>query len=377
MGKRQIFIIGGLFIFFSGCLFSQEHWFKAQSEKAVVDSIISTSELVEGQYGGKYLYPPINMLDGNFDTTWCEADEGGSGIGESITLALSEPLSFNEIQLVNGFSSGSDYYHKNNRVAKITLTQTAGEHFQQKQYTLQDDQEGWQSIRFDLTQTAQTVNFRIDEVYKGYKYDDTCFSDIRFLMDGRVIPFENVDKIRAVQEENSKAMLNSEKGVFLQQIRKMAGKFGSKTTLFLLEERGLEGYVLQLDPNADFSQSSIECKMFPFELYNIKENSFDWDRLEHGVDASDASGTLPSPRNKSELETLMGNRELFIYKPADYNNSSHRITDYKLITRENIDYVVTETIKLLKLDGDKGIYINGEYYALLDEDNKVVLREYY
>ncbi|MDC7224888.1 MAG: nicotine adenine dinucleotide glycohydrolase, partial [Spirochaetales bacterium] len=89
---------------------AQDNWFEAQSDRASVKSIVSTSELVEGQYAGKYIYPPVNLLDGNFDTTWCEAEEGGSGLGESITLELEEPISFDEIQLVNGFASGNDYY---------------------------------------------------------------------------------------------------------------------------------------------------------------------------------------------------------------------------------------------------------------------------
>ena len=116
MKKRTMMCVILAFLIFPLMnLNAQDNWFLAQSDKAPVESVVSTSELVEGQYAGKYLYPPINILDGNFDTTWCEADEGGSGIGESITIEFSEAVSFDEIQIVNGFSSGNDYYHKKNR----------------------------------------------------------------------------------------------------------------------------------------------------------------------------------------------------------------------------------------------------------------------
>ena len=151
------------------------NWFMAQTKQATVKSVIATSELVEAQFDGKYLYPPINILDGDFQTTWCEAEEDGPGIGESITVEFAEAVSFDEIQIVNGFAT-KDYYLKNNRVKKLLLTQVAGQHFQQKEYTLRDKKDGWQSISFDLPQTAQTITLKILDIYSGSKYDDTCLA---------------------------------------------------------------------------------------------------------------------------------------------------------------------------------------------------------
>ena len=68
------------------------NWFMAQTKQATVKSVIATSELVEAQFDGKYLYPPINILDGDFQTTWCEAEEDGPGIGESITVEFAEAV---------------------------------------------------------------------------------------------------------------------------------------------------------------------------------------------------------------------------------------------------------------------------------------------
>ncbi len=62
-------------------------WFMVQTEKADVKSVVATSELVEAQFDGKYLYPPINILDGDFNSTWCEADKNGSGNHRLLCIA--------------------------------------------------------------------------------------------------------------------------------------------------------------------------------------------------------------------------------------------------------------------------------------------------
>ena len=363
----------------SGSAFAQENWFEAQSEKAVVKSIVSTSELVEGQYDGRYLYPPINLLDGDFSTTWCEADEGGSGIGESITLELEEPLSFNEIQLVNGFASGNDYYHKNNRVAKITLTQTAGQHFQQKQYSLSDDVEGWQSINFDLLQTAQIISIRIEDVYRGIKYDDTCFSDIRFLRDGEVIPFGNVGEIRVVQEEHSRSLLHSEKGAFLREIKAMAEESGKDRVLYLNRKGTNEGLYFSFGNRETFRDSSVSLTVGSFEYYPVNDSSLRENAILYSLILDSAGNQINlNPQNRDSLYKKMAERGLSSLSYESYNwsmDSSSTLKDYKLITVRNIDYVQTETTELLKLDGNKGIYINGVYYQVLNEEDMLFLIE--
>ena len=83
MKKRVfVFILAGI----SVMLYAQANWFKAQSDSATIKSVTATSELVEAQYDGKYLYPPVNIVDGDFSSTWCEADQSGPGIGEAITI---------------------------------------------------------------------------------------------------------------------------------------------------------------------------------------------------------------------------------------------------------------------------------------------------
>ncbi len=323
---------------------AQDKWFMAQTVTAMVESITATSELVEGQFEGKYLYPPINILDGQFATAWCEADAGGSGIGESLTIQLAEPVSFDEIQVVNGFVHEGDYYNKNNRVAALTITQVAGEHFQQKKYQLKDKVETWQSIKFDLPQTAQTITLTIEGVFKGFRYDDTCISDFRLLYKGKPIPFRNVDAIRLVQEENSKAMLKTDSKGFSQAFYSLF----KGDVLYLLGPDGSEGYVMQKSP------LSMEAAIF--DKPKPEKELVSW---------LDAIGVSEREQFK---DYRAANYDWLAGILIDYYSQapSFELGHFRIVKSQTVDYIDTTTAILLKLDGTKGIYLNGAYYKVID-----------
>lgn len=190
-------------VFFLGtfCLFAGEDFWKlGDTTRAPVESVSSTSELEEVQYAGKYVYPPAFVLDGNFMTCWAEAAKG-PGIGHSLTIGFSCPVSFDEIQIVNGLAGTRNYYYANNRVTRIHITQKAGKHFQSQEFPLSDGVVGWQSLRFAKVQTAQQLVFRIMAVARGNRYDDTCISDIRLRYRGRVVPFAGYALLIDIQEK--------------------------------------------------------------------------------------------------------------------------------------------------------------------------------
>jgi hypothetical protein len=346
-------IIAGLsFVLIASALWAQGHWFMAQTETATIQSILATSELVEAQYEGKYLYPPVNVLDGDFSTTWCEADAGGPGIGESITIEFAEPVSFDEIQIVNGFASGSDFYHKNNRVASILLTQVAGKHFQQKSYKLLDDVAGWQPIKFDLPQTARTLTLKIEAVYKGTKYDDTCLSDLRLLYKGRVIPFKNVETLRAAQEENSRMLLSSDSASFKKNFLSLfqPGSDGRRC-LYLASPSGF-GYVLY-NPEGDSIQMNAAEYQAPI--------------AENGLEAWIEDNKI---YNKESFEGYHRANYDYLVHPlitwTGRGGPSYELGNYRILETTTTDYVETKTVILLKLDGRKGVYVNGAYYSIPD-----------
>lgn len=337
-----------LFVLASGAAFSQSAWFMSQTEKAPVESVLATSELVEAQFSGKYLYPPINVLDGDFSTVWCEAQKDGPGIGESITIEFSEAVSFDEIQIVNGFAH-KDYYAKNNRVKTLTLTQTAGKHFQQKDYTLLDEKPDWQSIPFALTQTAQTLTFKIASVYKGAKYDDTCIGDIRLLYKGKVLPFENVEPLKAAQEENSKLMLKNSEKDFKKEFYAL---FGGEYYLYLRNEKG-GGFLVYEDPRLGFYME--DCVFVKAMSKNDIFNKY----FKYGV----------PPNIEMRLKDYKQENYDYIIPRISWRSywdeTRFKLSNYRILKYETIQYVETVTAMLVKLDG-KTVYLNGVKYTVLN-----------
>jgi hypothetical protein len=53
----------------------------------------------------------------------------------------------------------------------------------------------------------------------------------------------------------------------------------------------------------------------------------------------------------------------------EWRGPKYFLSDYKLTKITNIDYVETLTVQYLRLDGTEGIYINGEYYTVLNPDD--------
>ena len=358
MKKRctEKFMLSAVLCFFAaGLSFAQSDWFMAQTRKADAKSVLATSELVEAQFAGKYLYPPINVLDGDFATVWCEAEKDGPGIGESITIEFAEPVSFDEIQIVNGFAY-KDYYTKNNRVKSILLTQTAGKHFQQREYVLADGVQNWQSIRFGLPQTAQTLTIKITGVYKGAKYDDTCIGDIRLLYKGKVIPFENVAPLKAAQEENSKLMLKNKAGDFEKEFLAL---FGDGDYLYLRNERG-GGFIITKDGSriSDMDNCVIleaQSNEAIIRYYKEKYGDYGADTVQEQLEK----------HNRKDYDYVIISRSRVWEAGPRYKLGNYRILKY-----ETIQYVETVTATLIKLDG-KTVYVNGVKYTVLNP-NRVI-----
>lgn len=348
-----------LFMFFIAFLIADffaedSNWFMAKTDEANLKSVIATSELVEAQFKGKYLYPPINIFDGNFDNTWCEADANGPGIGESITIEFSEAVSFDEIQIVNGFAS-KDYYKKNNRVKKLLLTQVAKKHFQQKEYLLDDDCPDWQSIKFELTQTAQTITFKILDVYKGSKYDDTCLDDIRLLYKGKVIPFTGVEELKKIQEENSRLMLSSSAKNFENQFFTL---FYGSDKLYLKSQKDNSAIVIVKDEN---------------RIYSVNDSSAKFIKVASKADVLKQIGDkylaeyLSSYLDDYLKEARENNREyLLVGTQTENYNVNWKLGNFRILKTERINYIETTTAVIIKLNGNI-VYWNGVPYTVLTE----------
>lgn len=349
-----------------------DNWFKAQTKKAPIKSITATSELIEAQFEGKYIYPPVNIVDGNFDNTWCEAEKNGPGIGESITIELTEPVSFDEIQIVNGFVSGKDYYTKNNRVKEIQITQVAKKHFQQKTYTLEDNKPDWQSIKFEQMQTAQTITFKIVSVYKGTKYDDTCIDDVRLLYKGKVIPWENVAEIAKLQEENSKAMLNSSAADFEKDFISLFDYYGltqadDKNKYLVLQADNKKDVIIFTKGNSGNYITDIEyATLFDKKSSNI----MDVQKAPNNSWAYTPTRDMDVAAYKTATQKKIAP---VVYEWSWYESYNYELKNHRIITNKTVSYVTTTTSTTVKLDG-KNIYLNGVHYTIMDPSEVLVLR---
>ncbi len=376
--NKKLCIIAAVSSMSCMALFAQSNWFMAQTDSAYVKSVTATSELVEGQYDGKYLYPPINILDGDFSTVWCEADAKGPGIGEAVTVEFAEPVSFDEIQIVNGFASGNNYYTKNNRVAVFQLTQVAKKHFQQKEYTLEDNKPDWQPVKFALPQTAQTLTFKLVSVYKGSKYDDTCLGDIRLLYKGKVIPFENVAALKKIQEDNSKQMLQMSAASFVQNFNSLCRSFISEddSCLYLLADNGTDCLQIRTEIRTDkYSQDYaiedmiylIACKPYPKKEFEDRASAYlkkNWH--EKTVSEDEINGYDPS-----KCDYILYDLESYGYDRTRYELGNGRI-----ITTSTVDYVDTTTVTLFRIENGHSVFIDGEHYTPVKKDRFFIISRY-
>lgn len=367
----SIIAIIGISAFAAG----DSNWFKAQSKEAKIVSASATSELVEAQFEGRYLYSPANMLDGDMSTTWCEAEKNGPGLNQVITFEFEAPFSFDEIQIVNGFNY-KNLYLQNNRVKKIQLTQVAKKHFQQKDYELADNTPDWQSIKFEHLQTAQTVTIKILDVYKGTNFDDTCFSDIRFLVKGKVIPFKGVAELKELQNENSRMLLANDAKNFKQDFLKLFGpknEFTDVHYLLLISDNKKTGYLLETYGSGIyfFDKTRIYDGMnFSKSLKQIKED-YEWEFFNSSEYSSEGLNGLKSLNRKYVAVRMTDDDPDSWRTRVDYE-----LKDYKIITITSVDYVETETSTIVKLDGNN-VYLNGVHYTVVDPADYDVIRTVY
>lgn len=119
-------------------------------------------------------YEAVNLLDGDPSTSWQEG-EAGNGEGVLLTFQFDKPVAVSGIELINGNGISKDKYLANNRPKEITI-QIGNE---KVTYSLQD-QFGSQYIYLSAVKETQELTLKIDSVYKGSEYDDTCMSDIKF-----------------------------------------------------------------------------------------------------------------------------------------------------------------------------------------------------
>lgn len=149
-------------------------------------------------------YKGANICDGDISTAWVEGVEG-NGIGEWIKIDIdayswlaeftTTPFDIMSIAVIPGYGKSEKTWIENNRVKKLLVVIYTPPQAVPKEnewvvlrLNLRDENEFQVfTLPIDLMTSSidemrKTVWLRIEEVYKGTKYEDTCISE--FVMSG-------------------------------------------------------------------------------------------------------------------------------------------------------------------------------------------------
>ena len=141
-------------------------------------------------------YQATNIIDKKLETAWVEGVKG-PGKGEWIKLKLdaekishsSTPFSISEIGIIPGYAKSRTTWHENNRVKRMLVVIYNPTPVQEIEWFafrlfLKDDNKlqlfeiPSDYIVCNSDPMTKTVWFKIEDVYPGTKYDDTCISEI-------------------------------------------------------------------------------------------------------------------------------------------------------------------------------------------------------
>ncbi|MFT3710969.1 MAG: hypothetical protein QM817_25365 [Archangium sp.] len=119
-------------------------------------------------------YHPGYLFDGRLDFGWVEGVKG-PGIGESMTLTFTAPVTMVAVEVWNGYQRSDDHFKKNARAKKVTLTVDGAA---AQEFTLKDAQ-GAQKLALTKPTSTKSLTLTIKEAYPGTKYDDLVLSELR------------------------------------------------------------------------------------------------------------------------------------------------------------------------------------------------------
>ena len=140
------------------------------AEKRILDLEADASSVLQSTQTS---FDPIYAFDDNTATNWQEGVQG-PGIGESVTAKLPdmEAVQYISFRVGSWKNDGSTYY-ENNRPKKITVEMNGI-------LTVLEFSDEPAETTIEISPACMTsfVNFTIDEVYAGTKYDDTVITDI-------------------------------------------------------------------------------------------------------------------------------------------------------------------------------------------------------
>ncbi len=139
----------------------------------------------------KDLYSPRNIQDNDPTTAWVEGVKG-DGVGATISFYTNkshnqgEAFLIDSIGIINGYAKSPTTFKNNGRVKKLFIRFDVDNDYEpeykkpQVKPVMLLDTPDMQIIRFKDPMKATDIEFKIAEVFKGEKYEDTAISEIKF-----------------------------------------------------------------------------------------------------------------------------------------------------------------------------------------------------
>jgi LysM repeat protein len=122
-------------------------------------------------------YQPWMAVDGASETAWVEG-VAGPGTGQWVMLSFPGTVEVHSVGLDVGYDNNADIFTKNNRIKRATLIFSNGDQVELGF----GDKRGIQTIRLARAPgpSIRTTSIKVvlKEVFPGWKYDDTCLSEV-------------------------------------------------------------------------------------------------------------------------------------------------------------------------------------------------------
>jgi len=140
----------------------------------LIKAVESSSYLVDINQP-QLAYHPINLFDEDNNTAWFEGVDG-DGIEEWVEFTFLRSIDIQGIEIVNGYGKSQRLFEANSRIKTLSIVINGK---REEVVSLKDTMER-QTIGIKANDVSK-IRFTIKEIYKGWKYEDTGFSEISFL----------------------------------------------------------------------------------------------------------------------------------------------------------------------------------------------------
>ncbi len=115
--------------------------------------------------------------DGNMTTCWQDG-EADDGIGATLSYSFDE-ANVSKLVVYNGNRRDGSSYESNNRLKTVTLCfYQNGEEVNSMDYTFKDEKDGSDEITFGGGITCDGIVMKVNEVYSGTSFKDTCVAEV-------------------------------------------------------------------------------------------------------------------------------------------------------------------------------------------------------